>query len=125
MNPKLSHRFVFVLLALALTVALPAIVLAAPSPALLAQDTPTSDVLTPEALANMTYISELSPSGEVTLVDGKFEDTDNRYVAVLASAPRAAGQLNGQDAAAVLLGENTGGSGIFTSLAVEIGRAHV
>lgn len=118
MNPKSYHRLAFVLLALLLAAALPAIALAAPSFAVLAQDEPTSDVITPEALANMTYISELTPSGEVTLVDGKFEDTANRYVAVLAPEPRTYGQLGGQDASAVLLGENSGGSGIFTSLAV-------
>jgi heat shock protein HslJ len=107
-----------VLIALLLTVALPAIALAAPPLSVVAQDEPTSDILTPEALANMTYISELTPSGEVTLVDGQFEDADNRYAAVLASEPRAYGQLGGQDAAAVLLGENSGGSGVFTSLAI-------
>jgi len=118
LNQNPLHRFAFVLIALLLTAALPAIALAAPHLAVVAQDEPTSDVLSSEALANMTYISELTPSGEVTLVDGQFEDVDNRYVAVLASEPRAFGQINGQDAAAVLLGENSGGSGIFTSLAL-------
>lgn len=81
------------------------------------QTTAPADVLTPEALANLTYQSELAPSGEVTLVDGAFEDADDRYVAVLAARPRATGQIDGQDAAAVLLTENTGGSGLFVSLA--------
>jgi heat shock protein HslJ len=97
---------------------LPAPLLAAPTLPAIQQETATSDVLTPEALANLTYQSELAPTGEVTLVDGEFEDADNRYIAVLASTPQAFGQIDGQDAAAVLLGENTGGSGIFVRLAV-------
>jgi len=97
---------------------LPAPLLAAPALPVLQQTTAPADVLTPDALANLTYQSEVAPTGEVTLVDGKFEDVDNRYVAVLSSSPRASGVINGQDAAAVLLGENTGGSGLFVSLAV-------
>ncbi len=118
MNPKSSQRLAFVLLALLLTVAFSAVAPATPFSVVLAQDAPTSTVISPEALANMTYISELTSSGEVTLVDGQFEDADNRYAAVLAPEPRAYGQLRGQDAAAVLLGENSGGSGIFVSLAI-------
>ncbi|MFN3331422.1 MAG: hypothetical protein ACK47M_02770, partial [Caldilinea sp.] len=118
MNPKSSQRLAFVLLALLLTVAFSAVAPATPFSVVLAQDAPTSTVISPEALANMTYTSELTSSGEVTLVDGRFEDADNRYAAVLAPEPRAYGQLRGQDAAAVLLGENSGGSGIFVSLAI-------
>lgn len=118
MNPKSLQRLALILFALLLTVALPVVALATPFSAVLAQDEPTSNAITPEALANMTYISQLTPSGEVTLVDGQFEDADNRYAAVLASEPRAFGQLGGQDAAAVLLGENSGGSGVFVSLAI-------
>ncbi len=117
MKSSLSSRLAVALIVLAL-IAIPGAVMAAPAFTVAAQAQPTSDVLTPDTLANMTYLSELTPSGEVTLVDGRFEDTENRYVAVLATEPSAFGQLNGQDAAAVLLGENSGGSGIFTSLAV-------
>ena len=77
-------------------------------------------MLTPEALANMTYISELTPSGEATLVDGKYEDTENRILVTLATEPIAYGTLDGQDAAAVLIVENGGGSGIFVNLAVVV-----
>ena len=92
--------------------------LAAPALPALQQTTAPANVLTPEALANLTYQSELAPTGEVTLVDGAFEDADDRYVAVLAARPWTTGQIDGQDAAAVLLTENTGGSGFFVSLAV-------
>gem|GEM_PF-715933 len=116
---KISLRWLMLTLVAALVLGnLPAPLLAAPALPTIQQETATSDVLTPEALANLTYRSELAPTGAVTLVDGTFEDADNRYVAVLADAPRAFGQINGQDAATVLLGENTGGSGIFVSLAV-------
>jgi heat shock protein HslJ len=101
-----------------LLIALPGAVLATPSATTVAQSDSASGALTPDALANMTYLSEFAPSNEVTLVDGAFEDPENRYVALLIPQPRAFGQLNGEEAAAVLLGENSGGSGIFTSLAI-------
>jgi heat shock protein HslJ len=116
---KISLRWLMLTLVAALVLGnLPAPLLAAPALPAIQQETAASDVLTPEALANLTYRSELAPTGEVTLVDGTFEDADNRYVAVLADEPRTFGQIDGQDAAAVLLGENSGGSGIFVSLAV-------
>lgn len=74
--------------------------------------------LTPEALYNMTYKSILAPEGEVTLVDGKYEDTANRISVALAPAPMAFGTINGQSAAAVLTAENGGGSGVFVNLAL-------
>lgn len=116
---KASFRWLMLALVTVLVLGnLPAPLLAAPAPSAAQQETATSDVLTPDALANLTYQSELAPDGEVTLVDGEFEDADARYIAVLASAPQSLGVINGQDAAAVLLTENTGGSGFFVSLAV-------
>ena len=95
--------------------ALPGVALAADLPAV-AQTAP-SDALSAEALANATYESMLA-NGPVQLVDGKYEDTANKIIVVLADEPRAYGTLDGQEVAAVLIGENGGGSGIFTSLAI-------
>lgn len=101
--------------ALALS-ALPAPLLAAP----FQQEVPASDVLTLEALANLTYRSELTPSGEITLVDGRYEDPANRVFAVLAAEPMAFGRINGQDAAAVLLAESSGAGSVFITLAIVV-----
>jgi heat shock protein HslJ len=109
---------VLALITLLVLASTPASLLAAPALPAVQQSESTSDVLTPEALANLTYLSAVAPTGEVTLVDGQFEDSENRYVAVLADEPRAFGSINGQDAAAVLLDENSGGSGLFVSLAL-------
>jgi len=95
----------------------PAALLAAPARPILQQADSPSDVLTADALANMTYQSQLAPDGEVTLVDGRYEGADGLLV-VLANEPMAYGQLGGQDAAAVLIVENGGGSGSFVNLAV-------
>ena len=94
---------------------LPGVALAADRPTV-AQAAP-SDALSAEALANATYESMLA-NGPVQLVDGKYEDTANKIIVVLADEPRAYGTLDGQEVAAVLIGENGGGSGIFTSLAI-------
>ena len=99
---------------------LPAAVVAAPAVPVAQQSETVSDVLTREVLANMTYRSELAPSGEATLVDGTYEDADNRIVVTLATEPGAYGTLNGQDAAAVLIVEESGGSGSFTNLAIVV-----
>lgn len=120
MNRKTFSQAAPVLIALLLAVAFLATALAVPQQTVVAQSEPASGVITPETLANMTYRSELTPSGEVTLVDGQFENPDDRYVAVLAPEPRAYDQFKGQDAATVLLSENSGGSGIFVSLAIVI-----
>ena len=82
--------------------------------------TDASEVLTPEALANMTYQSELAPEGEVTLTDGQYEDVDNRIYIILVPQPIAYGTLDGTDAAAVLIAENGGGSGVFVNLAIVV-----
>ncbi len=120
MQNRIPGWLALTLVAALLLSALPAAALAAPAAPVVRQSDAASDVLTPEALANMTYISELTPSGEATLVDGKYEDVDNRILVTLATEPIAYGTLNGQDAAAVLVVENGGGSGIFVNLAVVV-----
>ena len=80
---------------------------------------PTQDVLTPEALGNIIYTTEMVPDG-AQLTDGKYEDTANSIVVTLLPEPIAYGTLNGQDAAAVLIAENGGGSGVFVYLAVVV-----
>lgn len=114
-------KFLTPILVVALSLsALPASSLAAPLAISLQQEQPASDVLTLEALANLTYRSQLTPSGEITLVDGRYEDPANRVFAVLAAAPMAFGTLNGQDAAAVLLAESSGASSVFVTLAIVV-----
>ncbi len=99
--------------------ALPTVSLqAASQPPTVAQAEPPSPALAPEALANATYQSQVTADGTVTLTDGTFEDTENQLLATLASSPMAYGTLNGQDVAAVLLWENSGGSGIFATLEI-------
>ena len=120
MTNRIPGWLALTLVAALLLSILPAAVLAAPATPVAQQSDAASDVLTPDALANMTYISELTPSGEATLVDGKYEDVDNRILVTLATAPIAYGTLDGQDAAAVLIVENGGGSGIFVNLAVVV-----
>jgi len=111
------RKFLAPLLVLALALsALPTPLLAAP----FQQEVPVSDGLTLEALANLTYRSELTPSGEITLVDGRYEDPANRVFAVLAAEPMAFGTINGQDAAAVLLAESSGAGSVFITLAIVV-----
>jgi hypothetical protein len=93
-----------------LVAALPGVALATERP-VVAQAAP-SDALSADALANATYESMLA-NGPVQLVDGKYEDTANQIVVVLADQPRAYGTLDGQEVAAVLISENGGGSGTF------------
>ena len=125
MKSRIPGWLALTLVAALLLSALPATALAAPATPNVRQETATSDVLTPEALTNMTYLSELTPSGEATLVDGTYEDVDNRILVTLATEPIAYGTLAGQDAAAVLIVENGGGSGIFVNLAVVVDREAV
>lgn len=120
MKHRIPGWLALTLVAALLLSALPAAVLAAPVAPVAQQSDAAADVLTPVALANMTYISELTPSGEAALVDGKYEDVDNRILVTLATEPIAYGTLNGQDAAAVLIVENGGGSGSFVNLAVVV-----
>ncbi len=76
-------------------------------------------------LLNMTY--KLPVSGKsVTLKDGKYENGQGAdYIFASVSQAMAFGDLNGdglQDAA-VVLAENTGGSGVFESLVVVLGSS--
>jgi hypothetical protein len=75
--------------------------------------------LTYEELRRATYQSEWVEGGSVTLTDGTYEDTTQRILITLAE-PYASGDLDGDgDAdAAVVIGSNTGGSGVFVDLAV-------
>lgn len=78
--------------------------------------------LTPEVLANATFASGYTASGEVTLVDGQAEEeitpgSASKLVVTLME-PTAFGDLNGDglDDAAVLLASESGGSGTFVDL---------
>ncbi|MCB0096196.1 MAG: hypothetical protein KDE46_10770 [Caldilineaceae bacterium] len=92
-------------------------------PAYAAQQAQDSAGLSDDALANATYMSEFTDSGEVTLVDGEVEmdmangDEGNLYVVLTDSIAR--GDLNGDDVedAAVIITSSTGGTGIFYDLA--------
>ncbi len=115
MQQKTQKLLSWMLILSLLVAALPGVALATERP-VVAQAAP-SDALSADALANATYESMLA-NGPVQLVDGKYEDTANTIVVVLVDQPRAYGTLDGQEVAAVLIGENGGGSGIFTSLAI-------
>lgn len=75
-----------------------------------------------ETLANMTYLSDYTESGEIELEDGQFEDADNMIFATLANRPRAYGDINADETldAVVWLATNTGGSGVFVDLAAVV-----
>ena len=71
------------------------------------------------AVRNLTYMSQFTETGFVTLVDGEFLDDEQHIQAAL--DPRMAfGNLDDDEAdeAAAILGTNTGGSGGFLDLAV-------
>jgi hypothetical protein len=87
-----------------------------------ASATAQSVELTEEALANATYLSDYSATGEITLVDGKAEEeiapgSASKLVVTLVE-PTAYGDLDGDgvDDAAVLLASDSGGSGAFIDL---------
>jgi hypothetical protein len=75
--------------------------------------------LTVELLKNATYSSEFIQEGEITLKDGKYEASTGpgatQKVVTTLVEPIALGDLNadGIDDAVVVLGTNTGGSGVF------------
>lgn len=108
------HRLILALLALLAAAGLPAATQAFPSQ----QSEPTA--LTPAALANMSYRSELGAEGVVTLVDGRFEESETGWVAGIRAATLATGTLDGQPVAAVQFFESGGGSGLFVSLALVV-----
>lgn len=70
-----------------------------------------------ERLSNLTYQLEILDSMSVQLSDGVYEDEPNR-ISVFWSDTYALGALQGEPAAAVILTANTGGSGIFSMLAL-------
>ncbi len=81
-------------------------------------------VLTPETLANATYVFEESAEGQVTLADGAHEEeivpgAASKLRIQMLDEPIAYGDLNGDgvEDAAVLLASNSGGSGVFIYLA--------
>ncbi len=87
--------------------------------------TPTLPVLTPEVLKNMAYDLPVSQK-TVKLVDGKYQAASGEApLSVGMAEPIAFGDLNGDnnDEAAVVLGENTGGTGTFQSLIVVTSQA--
>jgi hypothetical protein len=76
-------------------------------------------VLSRSSLQNMTYQSDDTPTGWVRLSDGKFDDPAG-HVWVTLLDTIAWGDLtgSGHPGAVVVLATNTGGSGVFHSLAV-------
>lgn len=80
--------------------------------------------LTLDQLKNATYSSEFIQEGQITLKDGKYEASTGpgatQKVVTTLVEPIALGDLNadGMDDAVVVLGTNTGGSGVFMYLHV-------
>ena len=84
-----------------------------------------SDVLTPEALANMEYQSFVTVDGVALLSNGVYEEeaapgSASKNSVVLLPSPLAYGTLNEESAVAVILAESGGGSGTFMNLAVVV-----
>ncbi len=83
----------------------------------------TPPVLAVEALANATYQSEWTESGEATLTDGEYREqaapgSATETVVMLTEHMVVVGLEDGQPAAAVILVTNPGGSGTFFDLHV-------
>ncbi|MEZ4864296.1 MAG: hypothetical protein R3C14_23490 [Caldilineaceae bacterium] len=82
-----------------------------------------------ETLGNLTYHNEYSAAGQVTLVNGQYEEDDPATVGdgllVTLTGYVAYGDLNGDEVedAAVVLETNTAGTGVFYNLAVVIAAA--
>lgn len=78
--------------------------------------------LDPVMLANIEYMSEFTQSGMAPLTDGEYREQaapgSATETVVTLTGHIAHGQLNGQDAAAVILVTDPGGSGTFYDLAV-------
>ncbi len=83
---------------------------------------PAENALDAAALGNMSYQSTLTQSGTVTLTDGQSlqmtGEGASEQIATMLTDKAAFGDLNGESSAAVILGTNTGGSGVFMDLAV-------
>jgi hypothetical protein len=80
--------------------------------------------LSDEALKNMEYKSEFTQSGVAPLTDGEYREQaapgSATETIVMLTDHVARGQLNGQEAAAVILVTDPGGSGTFYDLAVVV-----
>jgi heat shock protein HslJ len=80
--------------------------------------------LSDEALRNMEYSSEFTQSGVAPLTDGEYREQaapgSATETIVTLTDYIARGQLNGQEAAAVILVTDPGGSGTFYDLAVVV-----
>jgi len=80
--------------------------------------------LDPVMLANIEYLSEWTQSGVAPLTDGEYREQaapgSATETVVMITEHIAHGQLNGQDAAAVVLVTDPGGSGTFYDLAVVV-----
>jgi hypothetical protein len=75
--------------------------------------------LSSTSLRNMTYQSQGTRSEEVRVTDGKFEDAAGHvWVTMLDTVAWGDVIGDGQPEAVVVLGTNTGGSGVFHSLAL-------
>lgn len=76
-------------------------------------------------LSNLEYQSDYTASGTAPLTDGQYEEeaapgSAARVNVTFVPQYTAVGELNGQQAAAVILATNTGGSGVFVDLAVVV-----
>ena len=75
--------------------------------------------LSSESLRNMKYQSQDTRSAEVFVTDGKFEDPAGHvWVTMLDSIAWGDVTGDGRPEAVVVLGTNTGGSGVFHTLAL-------
>jgi heat shock protein HslJ len=76
--------------------------------------------LSPQALANATYKSQYTPSGSVTLQNGRFSEPaapgSATQIIIQMTRHLAYGEMNGKPAAALVLVSDPGGSGTFYDL---------
>lgn len=90
--------------------------------------TPAAAALTADELRNMEFKLPVSQK-TVRLVNGKYEAGSGAdyLLATMLADPIALGDINGDGLAdaAVILGENTGGSGVFESLVVVLNQGGV
>ena len=87
-------------------------------------DQKATEGLSPDVLKNMEYKSDWTESGKAKLINGEYREPaapgSASEIVVTLTDNIAFGQLNGQEAVAVVLVTNTGGTGNFTDLAVVI-----
>jgi hypothetical protein len=80
------------------------------------------DGLGTDVLENMVYRSEFTEDGTAPLANGEYREpaapNSASEVVVMLAGPTGYGDLDGEDAAAVILATNAGGSGTFMDLAV-------